>query len=617
MQADLSARRQGVNFHPDADPLVRVWAPYARKLSLEVEGKAALHLQKKDYGFWEASCPGLQAGDRYVYNINNKNRFPDPASLSQPGGVHEASECIDLQEIRKIRDLQWQGIPLQELVIYELHVGTFTPEGNFEAAAQKLDYLVELGINAIEIMPVAAFPGSRNWGYDGVFPFAVQQSYGGAKAFAELVRACHNKGIAVILDVVYNHLGPEGNYLNAYGPYFTGKYHTPWGKAVNFDDAWCDGVRNYFLENALMWLRDFHVDGLRLDAVHAIKDMSPRHFLRELSEHVAAFNEQSGSRHFLIGECDLNDTRYITPAGQGGFGLDAQWCDEWHHALHALLTGERQGYYADFGGLEHLCKSFNHAWVYNGNYSPHRKKFYGTPTTDQPGERFVVFTQNHDQVGNRMKGDRLGTMLDPESLKLAAGAMLTSPFLPMLFMGEEYAEDSPFLFFISHGDPHLLKQTRKGRKREFRDFIKNAEPPDPAAEETFEASKLKWNWHEDIGKQQMLAFYKKLISIRKQEPLLTPGNRSGTHALGVDGHEGLLLYRKGNDETLVAVMNFAEKAIVVPLENLSHKKPSLLLYSAHALWGGPVNNDATPLIADGDGLSVKAERRSIALFKMI
>jgi len=605
-----------VNFRPDEDPLARVWAPYASKLSLEVEGKTAFPLQNKEVGFWEAACPGLEEGDRYMFRINNKNRFPDPASLSQPDGVHGFSECIDLQKIRKTGDPQWRGIPLQELIIYELHVGTFTPEGTFMGAAEKLDYLADLGVNAVEIMPVAAFPGARNWGYDGVCPYAVQQSYGGPMEFSRLITACHQKGIAVILDVVYNHLGPEGNYLNAFGPYFTEKYQTPWGKAVNFDDAWCDGVRNYFLENALMWLRDFHVDGLRLDAVHAIRDMSPRHFLRELSDCVAAFNDQTGGRHFLIGECDLNDTRYITSPSKDGYGLDAQWCDEWHHALHALLTGERQGYYSDFGGVEHLCKSFNHAWVYNGIFSSHRKKFFGTPTIGQPGKCFVVFTQNHDQVGNRMKGDRLAAMLDHGSRKLAAGAMFVSPFIPMLFMGEETAEDSPFLFFINYGDHHLLNQTRKGREREFRDFIQDADPPDPAAEETFEASKLKWNWDGSPAQQQMLSFYKELISLRKQEPLLKPGDRSATRAEEAAAGKAILLRREGEAETLVAIMNFADEGIVVPIDGLSAENTNLLLYSAHEKWGGPVDNDLPPFVSDGDKLSVKAAEKSIVIFKV-
>ncbi len=616
MQADLSARRLGLNFHPDTAPRARVWAPYARRITMEVEGKAEFPLHKQEYGFWEATYPDLATGDRYMFRINNKGRFPDPASLSQPDGVHGFSECLDLHEIRKIRDRSWQGLPLQELIIYELHVGTFTQEGTFMAAAEKLDYLADLGVNAVEIMPVAAFPGTRNWGYDGVFPYAVQQSYGGARAFAQLIRACHHKGIAVILDVVYNHLGPEGNCLGTYGPYFTGKYSTPWGKAINFDDSWCDGVRNYFLENALMWLRDFHVDGLRLDAIQTIRDMSPRHFLLELSEHVEALNEQTEGRHFLIGECDLNDTRFINPPEKGGYGLDAQWCDEWHHALHALLTGERLGYYYDFGSVEHLSKAFNHGWVHNGVYSPHRKKIFGTPTTDQPGGRFVVFTQNHDQVGNRMNGERLSTMLDHESLKLAAGAMFVSPFIPMLFMGEEYAEDSPFLFFISHSDPHLLKQTRKGRKREYRDFIKNGAPPDPVAISTFETSKLNWDWPSSPAKQQMLEFYKKLISLRKQEALLKPGDRSATCAQTVAEGKGILLRIEGKTETLVAVMNFADDTIVVPIEGLVPEKTTLLLNSAHQQWGGAFSSDSAVLLPRGGESAIRAEKKSIILCKL-
>jgi len=452
----VEKRSLGINFHENASPTIKVWAPHARSLSLEVGGKSNTPLMRMQYGFWQANCPDVKPGDRYKLKINNKDQFPDPASLSQPDGVHDASEAIDLNVIRSIRDNNWKGISTHDLIIYELHAGTFTSEGTFNALTEKIGYLKELGINAIKIMPVAAFPGNRNWGYDGVFPFTVQASYGGALELAKLVKNCHENGIAVILDVVYNHLGPEGNYLNAFGPYFTGKYQTPWGKAINFDDAWSDGVRQYFLENALMWLRDFHIDGLRLDAVHAIKDFGPKHFLRELSEHVQLLNQKTGSQHFLIGECDLNDTRFINPPNKDGYGLDAQWCDEWHHALHAFLTGEKNGYYADFGKVQHLVNSFNHGYVYNGTYSNHRKKIFGTSTVGLPGEKFVVFTQNHDQVGNRMLGDRLSNMVDFETLKLAAGAMFVSPFVPMLFMGEEYAEDNPFLYFISHGDKHLV-----------------------------------------------------------------------------------------------------------------------------------------------------------------
>ncbi len=612
---NIQYRNIGLNFHPE--PFIKVWAPHARKLSLEIEGKKPVLLTKQEMGFWYASLPEVQPGDRYLLNINGKNSFPDPASLYQPLDVHSASEAIDLGQVRTIRDERWNGIPLTELIIYELHTGTFTPEGTFKGIEKKLDYLRELGVNAIKILPVATFPGGRNWGYDGVFPFAVQPSYGGPFDFARLVKACHEKGIAVILDVVYNHLGPEGNYLGAFGPYFTGKYNTPWGKAINFDDAWCDGVRNYFLENALMWLRDFHVDGLRLDAVHAIKDFGPRHFLRELAQKVEELNSHSHGNHFLIAECDLNDTRFIDPLEKGGYGMDAQWCDEWHHALHALITGEKSGYYSDFGSIDQLKKSFNDAYVFTGEYSPHRKKLFGTPTTGQPGERFVVFTQNHDQVGNRMNGDRLSNLVDFERLKLAATAMMVSPFIPMLFMGEEYAEDSPFLYFISHGDEQLVEAVRKGRKREFRDFIKDANPPDPAAEETFNRSKLQWNFEKHAQKKQMLTFYQRLISIRKSEPLLMPGNRDHVSAQLDDSRKAILLWHKGKRESLLTVMNFSGEQIHINPGIGTAADVELLISSAHKQWVGSIDNSEFPLEKSGNEVQLNLSPFSASIIKLL
>ncbi len=610
----IEKRSLGINFHENASPTIKVWAPHARSIAIVVERKSDISLMKMQYGFWQAKCPDILPGDRYKLKINNKDSFPDPASLSQPDGVHDSSEAIDLNFIRSIRDHNWKGISTRDLIIYELHVGTFTPEGTFSALKEKLSYLKELGINAIKIMPVAAFPGNRNWGYDGVFSFAVQASYGGAVELAKLIKSCHENGIAVILDVVYNHLGPEGNYLNAFGPYFTGKYQTPWGKAINFDDAWCDGVRQYFLENALMWLRDFHIDGLRLDAVHAIKDFGPKHFLRELSENVQLLNQKSGSRHFLIGECDLNDTRFINPISKDGFGLDAQWCDEWHHALHAKITGEKKGYYADFGDLQHLVKSFNHAYVYNGTYSNLRKKVFGTSTVGQPGEKFVIFTQNHDQTGNRMLGDRLSSMVDFETLKLAAGAMFVSPYIPMLFMGEEYAEDNPFLYFISHGDKHLVEQVRKGRKREFRDFMKDASPPDPFAESTFDQSKLKWDFDQHDKKSKMLAFYQKCIRLRKTERLTQPGNRDQLLARESD-KETIILTRKEDKDLLVVIMNFSEQQFHENISEPGNSIPELLLYSAHKEWGGNVSNNTLPFHFNDKTFVATLERKSIAILR--
>lgn len=615
MYSDLTLRRNiGLNFHPETGPEIIVWAPHARSLVLEVEGKADVALKKLNYGIWHASCPDVSPGDRYMLNINGKHSFPDPASLMQPTGVHEASSAIDLNEIRKIHMRQWKGITPRELIIYELHVGTFTPEGTFKALTHKLKYLKELGVTAIEIMPIATFPGGRNWGYDGVFPFAVQPTYGGPFEFAHLVRACHQQEIAVILDVVYNHLGPEGNYLNAFGPSFTSKYQTPWGDAINFDDIYSDGVRNYFLENAMMWLRDFHVDGLRLDAVHAIKDFSPEHFVQELSLNVQKLNEEVGANHFLISENDLNDTRFIRPIEKGGYGVAAQWVDEWHHALHALITGEKVGYYEDFGRLQDLVKSFNSAYVYDGVYSPHRKRIFGTSTDDLPGDKFVVFTQNHDQVGNRMKGERLSKMVDFETLKLAAGAMFASPYIPMLFMGEEYAEDSPFLYFISHSDQHLVEQVRKGRRREFREFIRNGGPPDPAAADTFKKSKLKWDFNKNGKKKQMLEYYKQLISLHRELPLMQPGRRENIRAReGIDG-KTIVLTRKTGKEILVAVMNFSQDEVTEPLTGWDKAHPGLLINSASHKWGGPALDEEIPFSTDGKKLNVHLYPRSIIIF---
>jgi maltooligosyltrehalose trehalohydrolase len=530
LKAGIEKRELGMTLLPGTGARMLFWSPFANTVQVKIRGKGSLSLEKRDYGYWEGNLPGVESGDRYMIVIDDEREIPDPVSLFQPEGVHRESEVIDTASFRT-DDRKWKGIPPADLIIYELHTGTFSPEGNFDGIIKKLDYLNELGINAIELMPVAQFPGSRNWGYDGVYPFAVQDSYGGPGGLSRLVSACHDNGIAVILDVVYNHLGPEGNYLSAAGPYFTGKYHTPWGSAVNFDDAWSHGVRRYFIENALMWLRDFNIDGLRLDAVHAIKDFGAYHFLAELADTVDRLNRETAGNHFLIGESDLNDARFIAPSREGGIGLDAQWCDEFHHALHARLTGERNGYYSDFGDTGQLADAYNNAFVYNGKYSPYRKRIFGGVTDGIPGSRFVICTQNHDQVGNRMLGERLTSLTGFESLKLAAGAMFFSPYIPMLFMGEEYGELAPFLYFTSHGDQDLVTAVREGRKKEFSDFLVDLEPPDPDSESTFNSSKLNWDQTKDDKKKKLLDYYKKLISIKKSHPALKPGNREGVRAV--------------------------------------------------------------------------------------
>src|SRR5688572_5668450 len=492
-----------------------VWAPQAESVSLEISEpeKRLLPMEQTEFGYWFTTLPEIHPDTRYTFKINKATERPDPASFFQPDGVHKASALVDHHAF-SWTDQDWKGIPLEKLIIYELHTGTFTEQQSFEGIISKLDYLAELGINCIEIMPVAQFPGNRNWGYDGVYPFAVQNSYGGPDGLKKLVDACHQKGISVVLDVVYNHMGPEGNYLNDFGPYFTDKYKTPWGSALNFDDADCDGVRNFFIQNALMWLRDYHIDALRLDAVNAIMDFSAHHFLQELSEEVTKLTEQTGREYLLIAESDLNDVRMINPIEKGGYGMHAQWNDDFHHALHALVTGEKAGYYADFGKIDDLAKAFQDTFVFNGNYAPHRRKSYGNSAAENPAEQFVVCAQNHDQVGNRMPGDRLSETLSLEALKLVAATYLLSPYIPMLFMGEEYGEKNPFQYFISHTDKDLVKAVQEGRKNEFKSFKYAGEVPDPQSEETFRRSMLSWNYR-DGEPAALFNFYKKLIGLRK------------------------------------------------------------------------------------------------------
>jgi maltooligosyltrehalose trehalohydrolase len=408
---------------------------------------------------------GVKPGTRYFYRLDGNTERPDPASKFQPEGVHGPSQVIDPHFVWE--ELHWSGIPFSHYVLYELHVGTFTAQGTFDAIVPHLDELKDLGITSIEIMPVAQFPGDRNWGYDGVYPGAVQNSYGGPEGLKRLIDACHQRGLAVTLDVVYNHLGPEGNYLCDFGPYFTDRYHTPWGAAINFDGPDSDAVRRFFIENALSWVTEFRLDALRLDAVHGIFDFSALHFLQELAAAVHEQAERLNRRIYVIAESDLNDVRLVSSPELGGYGLDAQWNDDFHHALHTLLTGERTGYYEDFGRIQDLAKAFAEGFVYSGAYSPARRRRHGNTSKDLAADRFVVCAQNHDQVGNRLKGDRLSALVSFEGLKLAAAVVLLSPFIPLLFMGEEYGETAPFPYFVSHSDPDLIEVVRRGRRAEF------------------------------------------------------------------------------------------------------------------------------------------------------
>lgn len=558
MTDQLFHLQPGVSFTSDGNAQVILWAPKAGSVSVQLTDKGIVFpLQKKERGYFELHTHEIQPGDRYRFILDDDKPLPDPASLSQPDGVHGASQAIDLKAT-KWGDAAWVNPPLADYIIYELHTGTFTAEGDFQGIISRLQYLKDLGITAIEIMPVAQFPGERNWGYDGVFPYAVQNTYGGAEGLTSLVDACHKAGLAVILDVVYNHVGPEGNYFGEFGPYFTQKYNTPWGNAINFDDAGCDAVRNYFIQNVLMWFRDFHIDALRMDAVHAIKDFSPKHILQEMKEAVDDLMAKTGKQHHLIIEFDLNDKRFIDPVSRHGLGMDAQWIDEFHHALRVTAGEKPVGYYSDFSGIAHLAKSYRDAYVYDGQYSQERQKTFGTKT-DNAGDQFVVFSQNHDHVGNRMLGERSSTLYSFEMQKLMAAAVMISPYIPMLFMGEEWAEENPFLYFVSHSDKELIEAVRKGRKAEFKSFHAEGEAPDPQSEDTFKNSALNWELMYQGKHKVMLDYYKALIALRKQLPALHNHKRDQLSVSFNRQQQTLQLHRWEGSQHVYCFLNFSKQ----------------------------------------------------------
>ncbi|HUF12481.1 MAG TPA: malto-oligosyltrehalose trehalohydrolase [Longimicrobiales bacterium] len=499
----------------------RVWAPAPESVAVALpeDGRVAA-LAPTERGYHEGVVDDVAPGTHYLLVLDGDLERPDPASRFQPEGVHGPSAVVARDF--PWTDGDWRGLRLGDLVFYELHVGTFSPEGTFDGVIPHLRRLrEELGVTSIEIMPVAQFPGTRNWGYDGVLPYAVQDSYGGPDGLRRLVDAAHGAGLAVTLDVVYNHLGPEGNHLRDFGPYFTSSYATPWGDALNFDDTHSDEVRRYFVDNALHWFEEYHVDALRLDAVHAIIDRSARHLLAQLADETAELASRLGRPLHLIAESDLNDARLIHRREDGGYGLDAQWADDFHHAVHARLTGEREGYYADYGSLEPLARALRVGWAFTGEYSGFRQRSHGNDPGAVPPERFVVAVQNHDQVGNRMLGERLGrVVVDFEALKVAAAANLLSPFLPLLFMGEEYAETAPFPYFVSHTDDALVQAVREGRRDEFASFAWAGEPPDPQAESTFASARLDHALREQGRHAQVYALYRELLRTRAAMPEL-------------------------------------------------------------------------------------------------
>ena len=535
----------------------RVWAPFARHVSVESGGVAYAMRGPGDRGWWQQQVEDAGTGTDYGYLLDNGPKcYPDPRSEWQPNGVHGPSRIYD-QAAFEWSDARFQALQLASAIIYELHVGTFTPEGTFDAAAVKLAYLAALGVTHVELMPVASFEGRHGWGYDGVALFSVHEPYGGPDGLKRFVNAAHQAGLAVLLDVVYNHFGPSGNYSGKFGPYIVPSHQTPWGGAVNLEDAESADVRRFFCDNALMWLRDFHIDGLRIDAVHAFVDRSAIHFLEQLATEVDALQAILARPLVLIAESDLNDPRVVTPREAGGFGIDAQWSDDFHHALFAVLcANERKGYYADFGTLEQLAKALERTFVYDGIYSRYRRRIHGRPTCALPQHRFLGYIQTHDQVGNRAMGDRISHIAGMERTKIAAALYLLSPFVPMLFQGEEWASSSPFLYFADHEDPELARAVSEGRKKEFAAFGWNpASIPDPESQATFEASKLKWSEVNEPEHAEMLSWYRALIHLRRTTACLNNGS-AGNVRVAFDEREKWLRMQRG---TIAVFCNLAER----------------------------------------------------------
>jgi maltooligosyltrehalose trehalohydrolase len=532
---------QAIPSTADTGSAYAVWAPNAESVSLAINGDTS-DMQRGEEGWWTATR-APRHGDRYGFVVDGEGPFPDPRSCSQPEGVHALSEYVDHTQF-EWTDHRWQAPPLAAGVVYEMHVGTFTSEGTFDAAIAQFPHLVELGITHVEVMPVNEFSGARGWGYDGVDLYAPHHVYGGPTGLKRFVDAAHGHGLAVILDVVYNHLGPAGNYLSKFGPYFTSRHTTPWGDAVNLDDAHSHEVRRYFIDNALMWLRDYHFDGLRLDAVHAFVDLSATNFLEQLASEVDTLEATAGRHLVLIAESDLNDPRVVRSREAHGFGIDAQWSDDFHHALHSVLTGERSGYYADFGTLGHLAMAIEEAFVYGGTLSEHRHRPHGRTARDLPGWRFVVAAQNHDQVGNRAAGERLTHLVSPERLRIAAALLLTAPFVPMLFQGEEWGASTPFLYFTAHEDATLADQVREGRRREFAAFgWKPEDVPDPQADETFARSRLQWDELSRSPHGELLQWHRALIALRRSTPALRDGNFQDATVFYSEDERWLLVLR--------------------------------------------------------------------------
>lgn len=601
----------GGTWAPEIGCRFLVWAPEHERLYVDVVApeKRQIEMAPLEAGYYFAVDPELGPGTRYFYRLSGDKRRPDPASRAQPEGVHGPSEIV--QEAFEWRDQLWDGVLLEHYILYEVHVGTFTEAGTFEAMIGQLDRLRDLGVTAVELMPVAQFAGTRNWGYDGVYPYAVQRSYGGVHGLKRLVDECHRRSLAVVLDVVYNHLGPEGNYSAEYGPYFTPRYATPWGQGVNFDGPLSDEIRRFWIENALRWVTEFHIDALRLDAIHAILDFSVQPFLVDLCDIVHQRAEELNRRIYLIAECDRSDPKTVQPRYQGGYGMDAVWNDSFHHALHTALTGERGGYYVDYKGLPDLVRAWRQGYVYSGEYSPHRQRRHGASSSEIPARRFVVFSQNHDQVGNRALGERLAALVSFEALKLAAAAVLLSPFVPLLFMGEEYGEPAPFTFFASYGDEQLVEAVRKGRREEFADFEWQGEMPDPMSEETFRLSKLNHALLQDGHHKVLCEFYRELIRLRKNCRSLSKLSKKQQDVQVYETRDTVVIRRVEDSEETATILHFGHDPRALQLSLIGSWKKEL--DSADSRWNGPGSQVPDTVQSTGE-VELQVGASSVLLF---
>jgi len=561
----------------------RVWAPRCRALDVVLAGRPPAPLARGADGLFEGTLGDVAPGARYRYRLDGARHRPDPASRWQPEGVHGPSAVVDPRRFVWTDDA-FRGHALADLVLYELHVGAFTPAGTFEAVAAHLGELADLGVTALELMPVAEFPGSRNWGYDGVHLFAPQSTYGGPRGLRRLVDACHARGLSVLLDVVYNHLGPEGNVLAEYGPYLTDRHRTAWGPGVNFDGEGSAGVRRHVVENVRYWVREFHVDGVRLDAVHAIADGSAVHILAELAAAARAEGARAGRPVHVIAESHDNDRRLVLPPAEGGLGLDAVWSDDFHHALHRRLTGEAVGYYADFGGASALARALAEGFAFQGEPSAYWRRPRGTPSADLPAERFVIAVQTHDQVGNRPRGERLGTLVPPAAVRLAAALCLAAPAVPLLFMGEEYGETAPFQFFTSFLDPALAEAVRRGRAGDLARFGWTGAIPDPGAPGTFVASRLSHGLAASARHRALREYYRRWLALRREHPALGARGKALARADLDPAGAVLTLARRapsGEAVRLVANLTAAPRPWAPPPAGWR-----LLLDSEDPRWGG-------------------------------